>query len=119
MRKFLTALSILVSFNAFAIEHMDMNKYLQIKNEKGKYIIDFYAPWCPPCKIMGEYLKKLDNYKGVKIYKVNIDENQDLSSLFNITSIPTLIFVKNSSIVNTINGLVPSTTLKEEIDKTF
>ncbi len=118
MKKLFITLLIL-GINAFSFEHLDMDKYLQLKNKKEDYIIDFYAPWCPPCQIMGEYLEEFKNYKGIKIYKVNIDESKDLASLFNITSIPTLIFVKNSTIVNKINGLIPSSALKEEMEKSF
>jgi len=118
MRKFL-ALGVLSCLNLFAFEHLTMDKYMQLRENKDKYIIDFYAPWCPPCQVVGEYLKEIDGYKGVKIYKVNIDESKDLASLFNITSIPTLIFVKDKMIVKTINGLVPENSLKQEIEKNF
>ena len=59
---------------------------------KGLTIVDFYAEWCGPCKMMGPVLESLD---GVNVLKVNVDNNEDLSSEYRIMSIPTLIFFKD------------------------
>ena len=118
MRKFLLFLVFVLTVNVFAFEHLTMNEYPH-KIKKGDYIIDFYAPWCPPCRVEGEYLKKLDSYKGVKILKVNIDESKDLASLFGITQIPTLVFINDAMIINKITGLHSIDSLKEHIEKSF
>lgn len=58
-------------------------------------LIDFYAPWCGPCKMLSPTLEELsDEYAGrIDIYKVNVDDEQELASIFGIRSVPTLIFV--------------------------
>lgn len=74
-----------------------MIKYLE--NEKleevigsGIYLVDFYADWCGPCKMMGAVLEKMDD---VNIVKINTDLHQDLAISFGVMSIPTLIFFKD------------------------
>ena len=68
-----------------------------IQSLKGIHLIDFYADWCGPCKMMSpiidEVAKELDG--KVKVGKINIDENQDLAMQFNVMSIPTIIAFKN------------------------
>ena len=117
MKKLLSIL-LLISVNLFSFDHLTMSEYPQ-KIKKGKVILDFYAPWCPPCKVTGENLKKFDNYKGIKIYKVNIDEDKALAALFNVTSIPTLVFVKDAMIVNKVTGLQSPSSLQKYIESTF
>jgi len=74
-----------------------MIKYLE--NEKledlvkdGTYIVDFYADWCGPCKMIGTVLEKMDD---VKVIKINTDSHQELAIKFGVMSIPTLVFFKN------------------------
>jgi len=118
VRKTAVLLFLLLTVNIFAFEHLTMQEYPH-KIKKGDYIIDFYAPWCPPCRVEGEYLKMVDRYKGVKILKVNIDESSDLASLFGVTQIPTLVFIKDAMIVNKITGLHSVDSLKDHIEKSF
>ncbi len=74
-----------------------MIKYLEKENledviKKGVYVVDFYADWCGPCKMMGSILEKMDD---VSIVKINTDEHEDLAQKYGIMSIPTLIFFKD------------------------
>jgi len=118
VKKLFSLLLLVISVNLFSFDRLTMSEYPQ-KIRKGKIILDFYAPWCPPCKVTGENLKKLDNYKGVKIYKINIDEDKELAALFNVTSIPTLVFVKDSMIVNKVIGLQTLSSLQKYIESAF
>lgn len=79
-----------------------MVKYLE-KNEdffdiveKGNYIVDFYADWCGPCKMLGSVLEEIDY---IDIIKVNADEFTDLVSKFGIMSLPTLLFYKDGLVM--------------------
>ncbi len=67
----------------------------------GVVLVDFYAEWCGPCKMMGPVLESLDN---VNIVKVNVDEFEDLSENYRIMSIPTLIFFKDGKNVKEVVG---------------
>ena len=70
-------------------------------------LVDFYAEWCGPCKMMAPIVEAVSEELGdkVKVCKVNVDENQDLAAQYGIMSIPTLIFVKNGKLEKTLVGL--------------
>jgi thioredoxin 1 len=81
----------------------------EVKNSTLPVMVDFWAPWCGPCKQLIPLLKQYDTEYGdkVKFVKVNVDDEQELSSSFNITSIPTVMFFKNGQLVETIHGFRP------------
>ena len=98
MKKTLLILFILVS-NIFAFEHLTVENFDEKIKDKN-VIIDFYATWCPPCKIIDKNLKNFDKSKpeGITIYKVDIDAQRDLLSKFSVKSIPTLVYVVNGEL---------------------
>lgn len=69
--------------------------------KEGMTLVDFYAEWCGPCKMLGPILESLE---GINVIKVNVDEHGDLSEQFRIMSIPTLIFFKDGVKVNEVVG---------------
>ena len=81
-------------------------------------LVDFWAPWCGPCRVLGPIIGELaTEYKGrVVIGKVNVDGNPGLSQHFKVKSIPTLIFVKNGKLIERISGMVPKPNLEEMLD---
>lgn len=81
-------------------------------------MVDFWASWCSPCKIVAPTIAELaKEYEGkVKFVKVNTDENQDLATRYKIRGIPTLMFFKNGAMVDQITGAVPKTQLKVKLD---
>ncbi len=83
------------------------------------FVLDFYADWCGPCQTLLPTVKKLAaEYKdSVEILKVNIDEQRELASHFQVRSIPTIFFMKNNEILDKINGLTTEHTLKKKIEK--
>ena len=100
-----------------AIENKeDFNKLL---NQDKPILLDFYADWCGPCQALLPTVEKLaDDYKGsVEIQKVNVDQNRELASQFQVRSIPSLFFIKNSKVVDHLNGVVPETVLRQKLDK--
>ena len=86
----------------------------EVMAEKGLVLVDFYADWCMPCKMLSPILEELsEEIDDVKIVKVNTDKNQELASSFGIMSIPTLLFVKDGKIIDTLVGMRP----KEDLER--
>lgn len=80
-------------------------------------LVDFFAVWCPPCKMMSPIVKKLaDQYDGrVKIGKVNSDEQQELAARYNIMSIPSFLFFKDGKVVDQAVGFMPKADLEQRL----
>jgi thioredoxin 1 len=90
----------------------------EVLQSQGLVMVDFWATWCGPCKIVAPVVEELaKEYAGkVKFVKVNTDENQDLASRYNIRGIPTLMFFKDGNMVDQVVGAVPKAQLKTKID---
>ena len=82
-------------------------------------IVDFWAPWCGPCQMQGPILDELANEIGekAKIYKVNVDENNELAGQYGIMSIPALKVFKNGEVVEEMVGVHQKDQLMEVIEK--
>ena len=86
----------------------------EVTQSKGIVLVDFWAPWCGPCKMLGPVLEGLDEELGdqVAIKKVNTDENRSMLTRFDIMGIPTMILFKNGEIAETKVGAAPKSALK-------
>ena len=81
-------------------------------------LVDFWAPWCGPCKVQGPILEELAQEMGEKavIAKLNVDENQQTSSRYGVMSIPTLILFKGGKPIETMVGLQDKQYIKKKIE---
>lgn len=101
-----------------AIVHAtDANFQDEIK--EGVVLVDFWATWCGPCKMIAPVLEELDAEMGdkVKIVKVDVDENQQTASQFGVMSIPTLVLMKDGKEVDKVIGFQPKDALVELVNK--
>ena len=89
----------------------------EVKNSDVPVLLDFWADWCMPCKMVAPVLEELSNeYDGkLKIGKVDVDQNQELASQYNVVSIPTLLLVKGGEVVKQQVGAVPRAQIEELI----
>ncbi len=107
-------------YSLFAIENLTVDNFE--KKIAGKnVIIDFYATWCPPCKIMSKNLERFEKEKNsnVIVYKVDVDDQPILASRFSIKTIPTLIYFKNGKFIKKYVGIKSVSQLKLDTKNTF
>lgn len=80
-------------------------------------IVDFYADWCGPCKMMSPVIDKIaeENVGKIKVGKVNVDENQELAMKYNVMSIPTILIFKNGNISKSFIGVTSKSEIEEAI----
>lgn len=91
----------------------------EITNSDKPIVIDVFAVWCGPCQYMAPAFEELSTEMGdkYKFVKLNIDEERDLAVKYNVSSIPTFIFIKNGEIVGREMGFMQKETFKEKVEK--
>lgn len=91
----------------------------KVIKSKNPALVDMWAPWCVPCRMVAPVVEKLSQkYDGkCKFYKMNVDENPKTPAKYRVMSIPTLIFFKNGEAVNTVVGAVSERSLIPKVDE--
>ena len=93
----------------------------EIIRDSKPVLIDFYADWCQPCKMVSPILKQVKDHLGdqVKIVKINVDNNPAISAKYNIRSIPTLVLFKNGQLIWNKVGVLPANEIIQKVKETI
>nr|UNJ15537.1 thioredoxin [Cyanidiaceae sp.] len=104
---------------SFPIQVTDFSFEKEVVNSEKLVLVDFWAPWCGPCRMIAPVIDELaqEYSEQVKIVKINTDENPSISAEYGIRSIPTLMIFKNGKRVDTVIGAVPKSTLTNALKK--
>jgi thioredoxin 1 len=105
--------------SANVIEYTDGNFEAEVEEGSGITVVDFWAPWCGPCRLVAPVIEQLaEEYAGrVRVGKLNVDENPGVASRYGIRSIPTIGIFRDGVPVEGVVGAVPKATLKSAVEK--
>jgi thioredoxin 1 len=100
-----------------ALEFTDANFASEVIKSDKAVLVDFWAPWCGPCKMVGPIIEKISkDVTDVKIGKLNVDDNPNAAQEYGITSIPAMLMFKGGKVVATAMGFSPEPKLREFIN---
>lgn len=98
--------------------NVSIDNFEELKNGAQPLVVDFWATWCGPCRMIGPIIKQLaEKYDGrITVGKCDVDDNEDLAAEFGIRSVPTILFFKNGEIVDKIVGAASRQKFEEKFE---
>ncbi|MGL4739742.1 MAG: thioredoxin [Sarcina sp.] len=103
------------------VKHLSRENFKEeVIEKKGIVVVDFWAPWCGPCKMLGPMIDQLnDEMANVEFTKVNVDEEERVAEACQISNIPTILIFKDGEMVDRLMGFKPKADIIKEIEKHF